>query len=65
MLDQELLARAENNDIEAIFEVAKAYYTGNGVEEDNDKAFELFTKVAMSTAALVDVVKRGGVLLLT
>ena len=29
MLDQELLAKAEANDVQAIFEVAKAYYIGH------------------------------------
>ncbi len=45
MLDQELLARAEANDVQAVFDVANAYYLGKGVDEDNDKAFELFNKV--------------------
>lgn len=70
MLDQELLAKAEANDVQAIFEVAKAYYIGDGVEENNDKAFELFSKVValdpnfqMCTVVLVDATKRAGVLL--
>lgn len=42
MLDQELLAKAEANDVQATFEVAKAYYIGDGVEEDNDKALSWY-----------------------
>lgn len=60
MLDQELLARAEANDVQAIFEVAKAYYMGQGVEEDNDKAFELFSKVVALDPSFADVYSRIG-----
>ena len=55
MLDQELLAKAKANDVQAIFEVAKAYYLGRGVNEDNDKAFELFSKVASLDPGFADV----------
>lgn len=60
MLDQELLARAEANDVQAIFEVAKAYYIGEEVEEDNDKAFELFSKVVALDPSFADVYSRIG-----
>ena len=60
MLDQELLARAEANDVQAIFEVAKAYYMGKEVEEDNDKAFELFSKVVALDPNFADVYSRIG-----
>lgn len=70
MLDQELLAKAEANDVQAIFEVAKAYYIGDGVEENNDKAFNCSAKLLrstrisqMCTVVLVDATKRAGVLL--
>ena len=45
MLDRELLARAKANDVQAIYEVANAYYLGKGVEENDAKAFALFNKV--------------------
>lgn len=60
MLDQELLAKAEANDVQAIFEVAKAYYIGDGVEENNDKAFELFSKVVALDPNFPDVYSRIG-----
>lgn len=60
MFDQELLARAETNDVQAIFEVAKAYYMGKEVEEDNDKAFELFSKVVALDPSFADVYSRIG-----
>lgn len=60
MLDQKLLARAEANDVQAIFEVAKAYYMGRDVEEDNDKAFELFSKVVALDPSFADAYSRIG-----
>ena len=60
MLDQELLAKAEANDVQAIFEVAKAYYIGDGVEENNEKAFELFSKVVALDPNFPDVYSRIG-----
>lgn len=60
MLDQELLAKAEANDVQAIFEVAKAYYIGDGVEENNEKAFELFSKVIALDPNFPDVYSRIG-----
>lgn len=60
MLDDNLLKRAEENDVQAIFDVAMAYFIGENVEEDNDKAFSLFCKVIALEPNFTDVYSRLG-----
>lgn len=45
MFNEELIKRAENNDFDAMVELAHCYYLGDGVEVDDDKAFALFGKI--------------------
>lgn len=45
MLNQELLKKAEAKHVEAMVEVAYAYYNGTNVDEDNAKAFAMFQEI--------------------
>lgn len=45
MLNQEILNRAAAKDVDAMVEVAYAYYNGTDVEEDEAKAFEMFLEI--------------------
>ena len=45
MLDQELVRRAEAKDVDAMVEVAYAYYNGTDVEKDEPKAFMMFLEI--------------------
>lgn len=45
MLNQDLLAKAANNDVEAMVELAIAYYNCEDGEENRYKAFELYQRV--------------------
>lgn len=60
MLDNDLLKRAEENNVQAVFRVAMAYFTGEEVEEDNDKAFSLFCRVIALDPSFSDVYSRIG-----
>ena len=41
----EMIEKAEQRDPEAMRELAEAYYLGNGIEQDDEKAFSLFEKL--------------------
>lgn len=60
MLDKKSLAKAKANNVQAIFEVADAYYFGKGVEENNDKDFELFSRVVALDPGFSKVYSRIG-----
>lgn len=60
MLDDNLRKRAEENDVQAVFDLAMAYFIGEEVEEDNDKAFSLFCKVIALDPDFTNVYSRIG-----
>ena len=43
---QDLIKKAQSGDAEAQFTLATAYFTGNSVKEDKEKALTLFLKAA-------------------
>lgn len=55
MLDQELLKRFEAKEVDAIIDVAYAYFHGENVEQDDEKAFQLFNEAYSLDPTQADV----------
>lgn len=55
MLNRDLLNRAASKDISAMIEVANAYYLGEGVETDDNKAFAMFNEIVSLDPSQADV----------
>ncbi len=56
----ELEAKANNGDINAMWELAEAYFFAKDVEEDNERAFTLYKKIEMLDPDNPDVLNRLG-----
>ena len=48
---EELIKKAEQGDTEAQFHLGMAYYKGDGIEENHEKAFEWWMKAAEEEAS--------------